>query len=629
MSARLKILIALLCTGVVPALSFWWFAETILYKSHVAESHNQLRTFGNLQASRISNTFQHELDKLTLIKNRYRIAPILSSILTQRDEANKQHLEKTLKDACNLIPNFETITVATPERLVIASSKPHKKEQTLEANNAITTASSQPYGYTYITQPTTGSGNKTYRILCVPIIYQQQQIGILVAYANTQETITDTNKKQTKTRTRLISVENKAFKQYLLPATPPNKGLGMMRKNGDPITEIPLNNRNHIFVDGTSGAQHLVTVSPIRNTNLVVFTDIKKEIALQSTYQLLTFARVIGILSILSVILFLTLYHQLVKTPIQQMTHIAKRIFTGEDLDTRATFTKYDEVGLLASNFNRMTEKLINTNQTLENKVEQRTIQLEDTQKLLIQSEKLESLGRMAAGVAHEVKNPLFVIQSGLDYFSLTMKDENEATSKTIQLMEEAVQRANSIVLGLLELSRPDDFELKPQDVNELVEKSLILIDHGLTEKSIYLTKDLHTKMPEVLLDFYKMEQVIINLLDNAIHASPKGGSITIKTYTKRLAPVERDEGIRHFDRLREDDDVAVIEITNTGPHINDENMRKLFDPFFTTKASNEGTGLGLSVCKTIVDLHNGSIQIENVEIPEGVRVSITLKITS
>ncbi|MBT8045119.1 MAG: GHKL domain-containing protein, partial [Verrucomicrobiae bacterium] len=247
--------------------------------------------------------------------------------------------------------------------------------------------------------------------------------------------------------------------------------------------------------------------------------------------------------------------------------------------------------------------------------------------RLLIQSEKLESLGRMAAGVAHEVKNPLFVIQSGLDYFGLTMNKDDEAANKTLALMDEAVQRANNIVLGLLELSRSEDFVLEPNDLNGLVDKSLVLIDHGLTEKSIYLERDLQPNIPNVLMDFHKMEQVLINLFDNAIHASPKGGTITIRTYTRRLAPVSRDEGIRHFERLREDDDVAVLEITNTGPPINDENMRKLFDPFFTTKASNEGTGLGLAVCKTIVDLHKGSIRIENIEIPEGVRVSVILKI--
>ena len=103
------------------------------------------------------------------------------------------------------------------------------------------------------------------------------------------------------------------------------------------------------------------------------------------------------------------------------------------------------------------------------------------------------------------------------------------------------------------------------------MEKSIVLIDHGLTERSIYLTRDLTQNLPKVLLDFNKMEQVLINLLDNAIHASPRGGSVTIKTFTKRLAPLKRDEGLRHYDRLREDDDVVVIEITNTGSQINDE----------------------------------------------------------
>ncbi|MCP5536383.1 MAG: HAMP domain-containing protein [Akkermansiaceae bacterium] len=633
MSIRLKILIALLCTGVIPALSFWWFAETVVHKSRVAEVHNKLQVFADLQALRMAETFRHDSEKVALISSRTQMRLSLASYLDDRDPAKLHRIETILTDALDSAPYFEMVALASMDRQVIASTAPAMRGQNLQANSAYLSALTGSYGYTYVITPKQDGppGEKVQKILSGPIFHHQQQIGIIIVAASVDDTdnnIDDAAGFGGKGRTRLVRIHKGQIDQCLLPLSAREEGISLLLNNGRPLTSLPDQDDNHTFVDAITQDEHMVAIAPVHNTNLAVVTDIKRKTALQPIDQLVTFGRTVGILSIISILAISIFFARALSRPLRRVAHTAKRISMG-DLDARAKVTTHDEVGLLASSFNRMAEKLVNANRTLEKKVRQRTKQLKTTQKLLIQAEKLESLGRLAAGVAHEVKNPLFVIQSGLDYFGMTMKNENEATLKTLELMDEAVQRANKIVLGMLELSRSEEFNLKPVDINELVEKSLVLIDHGLTEKSIYLSRVCHPGIPKVLMDFHKMEQVLINLLDNAISASPKGGSITIKTFTTRLAPVKRNEGLRHFDRLREDDDVAVIEITNTGPPINDANMRKLFDPFFTTKASNEGTGLGLAVCKTIVDLHNGSIHIENVEIPEGVRVSVMLKITS
>ncbi|MFK7910034.1 MAG: ATP-binding protein [Akkermansiaceae bacterium] len=631
MSIRLKILIALICTGVVPALSFWLFAETVLRKSRIEEVHDKLQVFADLKAQRINEQFQHDSDKIALIASRTQLRKSLTDYLSESDESKLKRIQKILSDAESSVSQFMDITVTTLDNTVVASTDESLIGFKLSSNEAFQAAVNGSYGFSYVLVPGTDSDNteEVQQILCGPLIHEGKLIGVITVNANINETFNSINDNAGfggDGRTKLVRMAENKIDQSLVPLASAEQGVNLLLNNGQQLSKLPRHYRNYTFVDALTKEEHLVAYAPVSKTNLAVFTDIDRETALQPIEQLVTFGRTVGILSILGILLVSVFFARALSRPLRRVAHTAKRIAMG-DMDARARVTTHDEVGLLAISFNRMAEKLVNMNRTLEMKVEQRTEQLEKTQNLLIQSEKLESLGRMAAGVAHEVKNPLFVIQSGLDFFGLTLKREDEPTLKTLKLMDEAVQRANSIVLGLLELSRSEEFQLKEGNINELVDKSIVLIDHGLTEKSIYLTRDLKKEMPTVLMDFHKMEQVLINLLDNAIHASPRGGSITIKTFTQRLAPVERDQGLRHFDRLREDDDVAVIEITNTGPPIHDEDMRKLFDPFFTTKPSNEGTGLGLAVCKTIVDLHNGSIRVENVEIPEGVRVSIILKI--
>lgn len=631
MSIRLKILIALIFTGVIPALSFWWFAETVLRQGRIDEVRDKLQVFADLKARQIADTFRHDSDKISLIAGRTQLRRLVAAQTLQQGELDV--VTRILTDARDSVPHFESLTVTTLGRKVIASTDAEMAGKTLAPHDALDAATRGGHGFGYIITPAAGSGDgvSLRQTLCQPLMYEGRQIGIIVVNAGIGETSNSIRQAAGfggDGRTRLVSTGPDGIRRCLIPLSAESEGVGLLLANGGRLRKVPRHHHSYLFTDAVTGDEHLAAYSPVSDTNLAVITDIGKDVALDPVEQLVTFGRTVGILSIVGILLVSLFFARALSRPLRRVAQTAKRVAMG-DMDARAHATTHDEVGLLASSFNRMAEKLVNMNRRLEQKVEQRTAQLEKTQKLLIQSEKLDSLGRMAAGVAHEVKNPLFVIQSGLDYFGLTLRNEDEPTRNTLALMDEAVQRANSIVLGLLELSRSEGFELKPEDLNELVDKSVILIDHGLTEKSIYLHRDLQPGIPKVMMDFHKMEQVLINMLDNAIHACPKGGNITIKTFTKRLPPVERDEGIRHYDRLREDDVVAVIEITNTGAPISNENMRKLFDPFFTTKPSNEGTGLGLAVCKTIVDLHNGGIRVENVEIPEGVRVSVMLKINA
>jgi len=234
----------------------------------------------------------------------------------------------------------------------------------------------------------------------------------------------------------------------------------------------------------------------------------------------------------------------------------------------------------------------------------------------LMHAERLETVGRMAAGVAHEVQNPLQILLMSLDYLSQRLPDRDPLLDGVLNEMRNATNRADTIIRGLLDFSRPDDLELKAQDLNALVNNALALVKHPLSLHRIELQTRLAPELPPLALDGMKIEQVLVNLFTNAIHAMPEGGALTVKTWAERLAETHRDLGSREAGHFYAGDTVVRVEIEDTGGGIPPEVLRKIFDPFFTTQATGQGTGLGLAIVKRIIDLHSGEIEIDNR--PEG-----------
>ncbi len=231
----------------------------------------------------------------------------------------------------------------------------------------------------------------------------------------------------------------------------------------------------------------------------------------------------------------------------------------------------------------------------------------------LIQAEKMETVGRMAAGVAHEVQNPLQILLMSLDYLGQRMADAHDAVlDGVINDMRLAAKRADTIIHGLLDFSHSNTLELHPQDLNALIEKALLLVRHDLAPNHINLQTDFDPGLPPLALDGVKIEQVFVNLFTNAIDAMPKGGTLTVRTCKEKLKETHRDPGAREAGHFYAGDTVVLVEIGDTGSGITPETLRKIFDPFFTTKATGKGTGLGLAIVKRILDLHSGSIEFHN-----------------
>ena len=248
--------------------------------------------------------------------------------------------------------------------------------------------------------------------------------------------------------------------------------------------------------------------------------------------------------------------------------------------------------------------------------------ELKATQLILIQTEKMESLGRLAAGVAHEVKNPLSQIMLAADFLTDALQHRDATVDMVIEDIKHAVTRADTIVRGLLDFSTPKELSLRVQDLNAIVRRSLVLVKAELLSAHVKVETTLGEGLPPVEVDQQKIEQVLINLFTNSIHAMPKGGAIRVKTFVHQFADTGRDEGAKSNVRLRAGDTVVVTEISDTGQGIPPEKLGVIFDPFFTTKPSGKGTGLGLTVSRKIVDLHGGRLEIENLA-EGGVKASV------
>ena len=250
--------------------------------------------------------------------------------------------------------------------------------------------------------------------------------------------------------------------------------------------------------------------------------------------------------------------------------------------------------------------------------------ELRDAQMELIQAAKLESIGRLAAGVAHEVKNPLAIIQLGVNFLDTTAHG-NPDVKEVLEEIDAAVKRADSVIKGLVDFSRSEELELKPQDLNVIIEKALSLVRHELTKEHVALETRLDGTISPVATDRNKIQQVFINLFMNAVQAMEGGGSLTVTTTQKDLSIDDCGRFHLGIHRFSTGDSVVIVEIADTGPGIPENKLDKLFDPFFTTKPIGKGTGLGLSITRKIVELHDAMIDIRNRE-EGGVVVKLLFK---
>lgn len=235
---------------------------------------------------------------------------------------------------------------------------------------------------------------------------------------------------------------------------------------------------------------------------------------------------------------------------------------------------------------------------------------LKAMQAQLVEAEKLQATGRLAAGVAHEVRNPLAIIEMGVA--ALSSQPPPGESQPILHEMHEAVRRANDVVSQLMDLSAPTRQGHREVRLHEVIDRALEVQSAELTEAGIRVVKRYSPALPSVRADPAKVTQLLINVIKNALQAMPAGGVLEIATRTGHGEAVEFNPGERAGERLRESGPAVFVEIADEGSGFPVPDMDKLFDPFFTTRPTGQGMGLGLTVAKKIMELHGGDLRVAN-----------------
>ena len=230
----------------------------------------------------------------------------------------------------------------------------------------------------------------------------------------------------------------------------------------------------------------------------------------------------------------------------------------------------------------------------------------------LAKADRLESVGRLAAGVAHEVKNPLTIIRLGTDY--LAKQFPQKGSQEVLDDVRAAIDRAEHVIRDLLEFSRQKAVARRPTSIDDVIDNAIDLIKHETDGRNIAIIRNRDDAMPMIYADPERLVQVFINLISNAAQAIGRNGSIEIVERSMRLS--EQDLKRVGTSMLKIGEPVVTVDIRDNGPGVSSEHENKLFEPFFTTKPQGEGSGLGLAVARNIVIMHEGSISISNR--PEG-----------
>ena len=308
---------------------------------------------------------------------------------------------------------------------------------------------------------------------------------------------------------------------------------------------------------------------------------------------------------------------EVVGRPVKALTRGTEHLAAG-NLGYQIEVRSEDELGELARSFNGMSRQLqaehtenVAWTRTLEQRVERKTGELKRAHEHALHTEKMASVGKMAAVLAHEINNPLSGI---LTYAKLLRKwigqdatqNRRQDIYESLDLIASESRRCGDLVKNLLTFSRTTPMNLQPTNLNQVIERSRRLIQHQLDLAGIQVQPDLAPDLPPILCDGAQIEQVLLALMMNALEAMPQGGNLWVATHLNREANIVR------------------ITVRDDGTGISPEILPRIFEPFLTTKETARGVGLGLAISRSILERHNGNIEVQS-EVGRGTTFIVTL----
>ena len=401
-----------------------------------------------------------------------------------------------------------------------------------------------------------------------------------------------------------------------------------------PLSDLPAGNQVRIFGERDTG-RVLGLIEPIRNLpecssapchahppelTVLGVLDVKMSMA-QADATLAAATRQLIVAAILTALLVgvaaAAFIYRVVRRPVRELIDGTERIAQG-DLETSIEVNGNDELGQLARSFNKMTgdlrearEELTRWSDKLETRLMEKTTELNRTQRQVVHMEKMASLGKLAATVAHELNNPLAGI---LNYAKLVDRslsegelpeDERTELQRCLGLIQKEAARCGDTVRNLLLFARQSGVEMALVHLNPVIDRSLMLVEHHLEMNGVKLEATFFDDgTDQVVCDGNQIQQALLALLVNAVEAMPEGGMLSVRA-------VGRDEWV-------------AISVADTGMGIPPEVIPNIFEPFFSTKDKAEGVGLGLAVAYGIIQSHGGNIEVES-QVQHGTTFTITL----
>jgi len=340
-----------------------------------------------------------------------------------------------------------------------------------------------------------------------------------------------------------------------------------------------------------SQKEEIIGVLSVGNT----LQDMDEEISKVKREAVLIAIMTIGVLSSALGLFFL----RFVNLPITKLINGMKKVEAG-DLNVRVDFQRKDEIGKLGDSLNNMIEKLSTAKEEAE----------QYHQELIQRADRMATIGELASGIAHEIRNPLAGIQGAIQILAEGFPKEDGRRQVTDEIQKQ-IYKLERLVKDLLNYAKPVPVNYLPIEVNQLVDKVLIFfINQRGRSEDLKIEKNFFSPLPKIMIDPNSMEQAFLNIILNAQKAMANGGTLKVSTRHLNQGEGERNE-------------VQII-FEDTGPGIAKENLPKIFNPFFSTRP--DGTGLGLSITKNIIDQHGGRIEVES-QVNVGSKFTITLPV--